>query len=868
MMAPEGSIRARCSVARCLAHMLLGAVAALGGGAARAADAAAVIHPLEWPAAAPAAAPDPKLEQFVDQLLGRMSLEEKVGQLVQADIGSIKPEDLRKYKLGSILAGGNAAPGDDVRTSAAHWLELVDAFYRASVADPSPAHAPIPILFGIDAVHGHTRIRGATVFPHNVGLGAANDAGLIERIGQATAEEVAATGIDWTFAPTIAVVRDVRWGRSYESYSEDPALVAAYARAMTSGLQGTAGTAAFMGPGRVLATIKHFVGDGGTLDGRDQFNNLSDERTLREVHAAGYPVAIEAGALTLMASYNSWQGTKMHANHALLTEVLKDRWQFPGFVVGDWNAQEEIPGCTKFDCPDLLLAGVDMYMAPDTWRQVYANLLDELRSGRIAQPTVDAAVRRILRVKAMAGLFEKPAPGERPGAGQFDTLGSPAHRAIAREAVRKSLVLLKNNGQLLPLDAHAYILVAGAAADDIGVQCGGWTIDWQGDHNRNADFPGATSIFGGIKAAVQAAGGSAILSPDGSFSQRPAAAIVVYGETPYAEFEGDRETLEFSPHDRSQLQILRRLKAAGIPVVSVFISGRPLWVNRELNLSDAFVAAWLPGSEGAGVADLLFKPTDGSPRRDFTGRLSFSWPATAMPVVFSTSGSVKGALFARGFGLSLTQPSQLRRLAEDPRIPLPLLAHDTLFHAGHVTAPWSIYVNDATAGVRLTTATQRSPGGALAVQLAAPVVRASWSGTAPGVFSIGGRPADLRALARGGAALVVRYRVESPPQQPVRIGMTCEAPYGTRAATDSTAPPVVWSLCGTKAGAALDLTARFASAPPGAWQTLSIPLACLTDQGADLSHVAAPFTVATGGQFAVSFAEVSISRAAGKTPCR
>jgi beta-glucosidase len=868
MMALDGSIRTRWNARRCLARMLLGAAAALGASAAWAADAPAVIHALEWPATAPAVAPDPKLEQFVDQLLGSMSLEDKVGQLVQADIGSIKPEDLRKYKLGSILAGGNAAPGNDVRTSAAHWLELVDAFYRASVADASPAHAPIPILFGIDAVHGHTRIRGATVFPHNVGLGAANDAGLIEQIGQATAEEIAATGIDWTFAPTIAVVRDVRWGRSYESYSEDPALVAAYARAMVSGLQGVAGSSQFMGPGRVLATIKHFLGDGGTIAGRDQFNNLSDEGTLRDVHAAGYPVAIEAGALTLMASYNSWQGTKMHANHALLTEVLKERWQFPGFVVGDWNAQEEIPGCTKFDCPDLLLAGVDMYMAPDGWRQIYANLLDEVHSGRIAQPTVDAAVRRILRVKAIAGLFEKPAPKDRPGAGQFDTLGSAAHRAIAREAVRKSLVLLKNNGQLLPLEAHAHILVAGAAADDIGVQCGGWTIDWQGDHNSNADFPGATSIFGGIKAAVEAAGGTAILSPDGSFSQRPAAAIVVYGETPYAEFEGDRETLEFSPHDRSQLQILRRLKAAGIPVVSVFISGRPLWVNRELNLSDAFVAAWLPGSEGAGIADLLFKPTQGSPRRDFTGRLSFSWPATAMPVVFTDSGSVKGALFARGFGLSVTQPSQLRRLAEDPRIPPALLTRDTLFHAGHVTAPWSIYVDDATAGVRLTTATQPSPGGALAVQLEPPVVRASWSGRSLGVFSIGGRAADLRALARDGAVLVARYRVESRPQQPVRIGMTCEAPYATFPPADSTAAPVAWALCGTKTGAAIDMTASFASAPPGVWQTLSIPLACLTDQGADLSHVAAPFAVATGGQFTVSFAEVGISRAAGKTRCR
>jgi beta-glucosidase len=853
---------------RRLARVLLTAAALVGASADRAAEAPAVIHPLEWPAAGPSRATDPKIEQFVDQLIGKMSSEDKVGQLIQADIGSIKPEDLLKFKLGSILAGGNSAPADDVRATAAQWLALVDAFYRASVAGASPARPAIPILFGIDAVHGHTRIPGATVFPQNVGLGAANDPALIEKIGQATAEEVAATGMDWTFAPTIAVVRDVRWGRSYESYSEDPTLVAAYARAMVSGLQGRADSPQFMAPGHALATIKHFLGDGGTIRGRDQFDNLSDERTLREVHGAGYRSGIEAGALTVMASYNSWHGTKMHDHRALLTEVLKGRWNFPGFVVSDWNAQEEIPGCTKFDCLEMLMAGVDMYMAPDSWRKLYANLLDQVQSGRIPQQRLDDAVRRVLRVKATAGLFEKAAPKDRPGAGRFEHLGSPEHRAIAREAVRKSLVLLKNNYQLLPLDPHAHILVAGAAADDIGIQCGGWTIDWQGDHNTNADFPGATSIFGGIKAAVEAAGGTAILSPDGSFTQRPAAAIVVYGETPYAEFEGDRESLEFSAADRGHLQVLRRLRAAHIPVVSVFISGRPLWVNPELNASDAFVAAWLPGSEGAGVADLLFRQADGSIRHDFSGRLSFSWPESAMPVTFTDSGRVEGALFPRGFGLSVTQQPYRRRYSESPKVPFALRARDTLFHAGHVTAPWSIYVNDPTASVRLTTASQASPGGAVTAQLDPPATRATWSGRSPGVFSISGRAGDYRALRGDGAAIVVRYRVESHPQRPVTIGMLCEAPYGTRPPADSSAPPIDWALCGSRTGALLDVTARFVAAPIGSWQMVSIPLACLTSNGADLSHVSAPFALATSGQFAVSFSEVSILRRSDKTSCQ
>jgi beta-glucosidase len=853
---------------RYCAQLLVTVVAVAGASTGWAANAPGVIHPLEWPAAAPAAAMDPKIEQFVEQLLGSMSSEEKVGQLIQADIGSIKPDDLHTYKIGSILAGGNSAPGGDVRTTPARWLDLVDEFYRASIAEPSPQHAAIPILFAIDAVHGHSRIPGATVFPHNIGLGAAHDPALMEQIGQATAAEVAATGIDWTFAPTIAVVRDVRWGRTYESYSEDPALVAAYAPAMVSGLQGAVGSAQFLGPGRVLATIKHFLGDGGTLAGRDQSDNQSDERTLRDVDAAGYPPAIAAGALSLMASYSSWQSIKMHANHALLTDVLKGRWRFPGFVVSDWNAQEQIPRCTKFDCPAMLMAGVDMYMAPDSWRQIYASLLDQVQSGQILQQRLDDAVRRILRVKALAGLFGKGAPRERPGAGHFETLGSAGHRAIAREAVRRSLVLLKNNGQLLPLNPHAQILVAGAAADDIGMQCGGWSIDWQGDHNTNADFPGATSIFGGIQAAVAAAGGTAILSPDGSFRQRPAAAIVVYGETPYAEFEGDRETLEFSANNRRHLEILRRLRAAGIPVVSVFISGRPLWVNRELNASDAFVAAWLPGSEGAGIADLLFRQTDGSIRQDFTGRLSFSWPATAMPVTFTDAGVVHGAQFPRGFGMSVRQQTPLRRLAEDPQLPPGMRARDTLFYAGHVAAPWSIYLSDPTAGVRLTTTTAASPGGALSAQLDAALARVTWTGRALGLFTIGGRAADFGALAGEHAAMVLRYRVESPPQQPVRLSMICEAPYAATLPAASSAAPVNWALCGTRAGASLDVTARFVAAPIGSWQTLSIPLACLTSDGAALAHVSAPFTLTTAGAFGVSFAEIRLVRGAGNTACR
>ncbi len=511
----------------------------------------ASLHPELWPTAA-AAATDPATEAFVDQLLLHMSLEEKIGQMIQADIAAISPAELRTYKLGSILAGGNAAPGNNVRTTPQAWLDLTDEFYRASLAATNQAHPPIPILFGIDAVHGHAKVIGATIYPHNVGLGAAHDPELIRRIGAATAQEIATTGIDWTFAPTVAVARDVRWGRSYESYSESPALVAEYAAAMVTGLQGQRGTPQFMSPGHTLSSVKHFLGDGGAVNGRDQGDAILPESTLREVHGAGYIAAIKAGALIVMASYNSWNGIKLHANHYLLTDILKGRLGFNGFVVGDWNAQEQVPGCTKSRCAAAILAGIDMLMAPDGWRELYKNTLAQARSGEIPQTRVDDAVRRILRVKTIAGMFKRPAPKQRSDAGDFTQLGSAAHRALAREAVRKSLVLLKNDRGTLPLNPHARILVAGDAADSIGWQAGGWTIDWQGDHNGNADFPGATSIFGGIQAAVAAAGGSAVLSKNGQFAQKPDAAIVVFGETPYAEFQGDRENLEFSPQRQAR----------------------------------------------------------------------------------------------------------------------------------------------------------------------------------------------------------------------------------------------------------------------------------------------------------------------------
>ena len=799
-----------------------------------------------WPQGHPPAV-SPTVNAFVAELLAHMSVEEKVGQMIQADIASITPAQLKIYKLGSILAGGNAAPNNNIKATPQAWLNLTDAFYRASLDTGDSTHAPIPIVFGIDAVHGHAKVVGATIFPHNIGLGAAHDPDLIRRIGQATAEEVASTGIDWTFAPTVAVARDPRWGRAYESYSESPELVAEYAPAMVSGLQGEFGSPQFMAPGHTLSSIKHFVGDGGTLHGRDQGDTMVPEAILAGVHGAGYPGAIKAGAMIVMASYNSWNGIKLHGDRYLLTDILKGRLGFEGFVVGDWNAHEQVPGCTKSDCPAAILAGVDMLMAPDSWKELYQHTLAEAHAGTIPASRIDEAVRRILRVKAIAGLFSRSAPKERADAGDFSQLGNSAHRALAREAVRESLVLLKNAHATLPLKPHATILVAGDAADDIGMQSGGWTLDWQGAHNRNADFPGATSIYAGIRAAVTAAGGTATLSPSGHFVKKPDAAIVVFGESPYAEFEGDRETLQFSPDDRHELQLLRRLRAQGVPTVTVFLSGRPLWVNPELNASDAFVAAWWPGSEGEGIADVLFRPPGGQTPYDFTGRLSFSWPKTAMPVSFDSSGTASGALFPRGAGLDYRSPAELPELSEDPQVPPPWRAPSgSLFRAGHVVAPWSLFVADGGDQVHVTTPRQLSPHGALGVALEPGGATATWNGSQRGALLISGRASDFSAQARHGAAISMRYRIDRAPEQNVAVGVLCTEPK-----------------CGTAAGALVDMTRVFKSAPIGVWQTINLPLSCLTAVGAELNEVEAPFAVATAGAFAATIGDVRITFGSG-----
>ena len=633
---------------------------------------------------------NPEVEKRISGIIAKMTLEQKVGQVIQADSNAVTPEEVKKYRLGSVLSGGNSAPGDLPYAEAKDWLAAADAYFEASL-DPQGVEIAIPVIWGIDAVHGHANLTGAIIFPHNVGLGAANDPALVKRIAEITAAELNVSGHDWTFAPTLAVPQNDRWGRGYEGFSESPEIVKSYGGAIVEGLQGKIGTEEFMGTGRVISTAKHFLGDGGTENGTDQGNAKISEAELRDIHLAGYITAVEEGAQSVMASFSAWQGQAMHGQKELMTDVLKGRMNFNGFIIGDWNGHALIPGCTAIDCPQSLNAGLDMYMAPDTWKGLYESTLKHAQSGRIPMERLDDAVRRILRVKINSGIFEKPKPSARPMAGKTELLGSEEHRNVAREAVRKSQVLLKNNNQTLPLSAGSKIHVVGKGADFIGKFSGGWTLSWQGGEYDNAEFPSGETFLAAVKREAEKAGGTVTFEATGDTVPTDADVVIaVYGEDPYAEFQGDRDDVDFTPND-FDTQNLVKYKSAGIPVVSVFLSGRPLWANTEINASDAFIASWLPGSEAAGVSDLIFQT---KPEYDFTGRLSFSWPKLATQVRLNPHHANYDPLFKLGYGLSLKSKTNMADLPEDNGLASTGAGpKGSFFQKGIVPSPWDFAVN-------------------------------------------------------------------------------------------------------------------------------------------------------------------------------
>ncbi len=573
-----------------------------------------------------------KIESQVDSLLSIMTLDEKIGQMTQVDFLAFKDfNDIKKYFIGSILWGGNSEI-DDI--SAKGWSKTADKLQTYALQ----TKLKIPLLLGIDAVHGHNNVSDAVIFPHNIALGCTRNPKLVEEAAHVTAEEVAGTGINWAFAPCVAVARNDKWGRTYESFGEDPKLVAEMGAAEVRGFEGNN-----ISDDAVLSCTKHFLGDGGTSNGKDQGNTECDEETLRNIHLPGYAAAIKAGTNSIMVSYSSWNGEKMSANKYLVTDLLKDELGFKGLVVSDWAAIDQLGNDYKKDVEESINAGLDMIMIPNGEGQKnnyieYINDLKELfKEGKITEARIDDAVRRILRVKLDMGLFNKTSTDKN----LLAQVGSKEHREVARECVRQSLVLLKNENHVLPLSkSSAKIFVAGKGAQSIGMQCGGWTISWQGSVDQKNII--GTTILQGIKDAVDDST-KVNYSEDGKGAEGNDFAIVVVGENPYAEMMGDRQDISLSQKD---IETIENVKKAGIPVVVLLLSGRPMIIDKALDIADAFVAAWLPGTEGEGVADVLFG--DYNP----TGKLSHSWPKSTLQEPINIGDKNYDPLFTYGFGLS------------------------------------------------------------------------------------------------------------------------------------------------------------------------------------------------------------------------
>jgi beta-glucosidase len=551
----------------------------------------------------------------VRKFLSRLTLAEKVGQMTQADQTYLHDlEDLQKYHLGSLLSGGDSDPrtGNDFHS----WRELYNRFQARALK----TNSRIPILYGIDDVHGNSNVIGATIFPHNIGLGCTRNAELVEKAGRITAIEVRAIGVQWGFAPCVTVPQDVRWGRTYEGFSESPDVVKVLGEAAVRGMQGSG----LGDPLGIAACAKHFAGDGGTAYGTgvpkgkgslhyplDQGDTRLNDADFRRIHLQGYITALQAGVATIMPSYSSWNGVKCSASDVMLTEILKKEMGFKGFLISDYAAEKELPGSYKQQIETTINAGMDMVMVPDDYKGFIRLLTELVQEGRVPMQRIDDAVARILRVKFAMGLMD-PNRSQLADPALEKQFGSPEHRAVARQCVRESLVVLKNERSILPLTRGKRIHVAGKCADNIGNQCGGWTITWQGQSGNTTK---GTTILAAIREAAGTA--NVTYSEDGSGAEGASIAVAVIGETPYAEMKGDRENLNLDPKD---LAVVEKLKRSGVPVVVVLVSGRPMAMDGILPKMDALVAAWLPGTEGDGVADVLFGKSKPA------GKLSFTWP--------------------------------------------------------------------------------------------------------------------------------------------------------------------------------------------------------------------------------------------------
>lgn len=842
----------------------------------------------DWPVIQSAVPKDPAIESEIENILNQMTLAEKVGQMIQPDLREVTPAEAEEFKLGSILNGGGAWPSDNKYSSAMDWAKESDKFYEALERAYSGRGFRVPFAWATDAVHGHNNVFTSTLFPHNIGLGAANNPDLIEKIGEATALEIAATGLDWTFAPTVAVPRDYRWGRVYEGYSEDPEITYTYASRMVKGLQGDLSEG--LADDRVISTVKHWVGDGGTIDGVDRGENHYSEYELLNIHAPGYISALAAGAQVVMTSFNSWHNDKnynvlgsegyngkLHGSRYIVNDVLKEKLGFDGVVVTDWNGHSEISGCTSGNCPQAVLAGNDIFMvtARADWKAFYHNVIAQVESGIIPMDRIDDAVTRILRVKMRAGLWEKPKASQRKYAGNTDILGQQEHRALARQAVRESLVLLKNNSNVLPLGKNERFLVLGSGANDIQKQTGGWSLTWQGDENTiEKDFPGASTVFSAFKDAV----GSENIFTDVEKAPADAVAVVVFGEDPYAEMMGDikrSKTLEYSTLKRTylkDLELLRDLKARGFKIVSVFFSGRPLYVNEEISLSDAFVAAWLPGTEAEGITDVLFSEQG----LDFSGRLSFSWPNTKcgttinriaehipnykVPTVEQDPLGEDAPLFPYGYGLSYDlsasntlgiNPNSITLDSRDYGCGITknnLVATEPLELFGANSDPdfellMSGMANDWQ-GMKVSKGSKSSLSSVVTYPIdykhQQDAVRVEFNGSSPAqvyVSVIGGETFDARSYLSAKGHLEIELRVDRGLPKKIALAMHCQ-----------------WPCLGE-----VNLVSylKQSANPFAEWQTATIPLKDFEDAGMDFSNVSAPLLIYSDQALSLSIGRVA-----------
>ena len=584
--------------------------------------------------------PNNSIEQRVEALLKAMTLDEKIGQMVQAERGNISIEDIKNYKLGSVLSGGGSFPGQNTLED---WQNMYNSFQKKATS----TRLGIPIIYGIDAVHGNNNVKEAVIFPHNIGLGATRDKVLMEKIASVTIKEVLATGANWNFAPCVAVSKDERWGRSYESYGEDKELQKILVSSYIKGIQGDKSNK-YLPREKGIATAKHFLADGGTQfgTGQDGGNDRGDisgnEKEIIETHLEGYKEAINEGVLSVMASFSSINGIKMHENK-LINELLKKQLGFKGFVVSDWEAIGLIEGSSYSEkLAKAVNAGVDMIMEPKDWKNTIKSLKKEVEQGKITISRIDDAVSRILYAKFKSGLFENPYANKEIS----NSFGSPEHREIAREAVRKSLVLLKNDNKLLPFKNNSKIFVTGPGADDVGIQSGGWTLSWQGGLDEGKGAYKGTSILEGMKEKAKEKG-STIITDENEGSQADVV-VVVIGENPYAEWFGDTNdlSLEGKTALSGNMEALNYAYSLNKPIVVIMLSGRPMIINKEIDKWNSFVAAWLPGSQGEGIADVLFGD------HNFTGKLSVTWPLNMEQIPINIGDKEYKPLFPYGMGLN------------------------------------------------------------------------------------------------------------------------------------------------------------------------------------------------------------------------